>query len=1071
MQVSGVVTGADDGQPVPGVSVVVLGTTIGTVTDANGRYSFDNVPADASLRFSFMGMSTQNIAVAGRQVVDVVLHLDAEALDEVIVVAYGQQRREAITGAVASIRAETLEKRPVSSATAALEGLALGVQVNNSYGEPGAEASIRIRGFNSISGSNEPFYVVNGVPMGGNIGDINSADIESITVLKDASSAALYGNRAGNGVILITTKGGRIGQESVTIQANINVGVYQRGMPDYERLNAYQYMEAYWMGRRNGLVTDNSDDYPNWSDANAAANIATQQGLVYNIFNRDWDNLFDANGKLTPGTEILPGYRNDLDWWAPLERTGVRQDYSLSARGGTRNAAYFMSMGYLDEQGYTKQSGIERFTGNMRFELQATNWFRTGLILNGSHSVSDRMTGDSGSSISFINPFYSARNVAPIYPVHLHDPDTGDFILDDDGNKIFDDGERFRRPQMNSRHIVWETELNKDRDFRTTLDAIAFAEITFLNDFKFTLRGNLNNRNSQRKTYNTALIGDGRGRGRMSQTDQRWQNFLFQQLLTWNRTFEHVHNVEVLLGHENSSYNRQYTYIYKQDENLANLMELSNFTTNTTINGYQNGHRNEGYFSRIGYSYNNRYFADFALRYDGSSRFYHENRWGTFWSLGGSWIISQEAFMLPFTWLDYMRLRAAYGQAGSDYSAGEYAWMALYFLGSNGGDGALYKSQNDATDVSWEKTGSFSAAVESRLFNRANLTVEYFDKRSIDLLFNLTMPASMGMTVNGTASGTGTRPTVLKNFGTSSNRGLEIGLDVDVVRTENFRWNLGTNFTYVKTKIVTMPDEYKEDGWISGLFKRQEGSGIYDYWLYQFAGIDRSDGRSLYQLDDKSWYIDLEGYTGPGAMTGDETRTLLAEANYVVHDDVAYVYNPGSHGKRDWSGTAQTPIFGAFTTAIEYKGFQLSGVFTYAMGAKTYDYSYQSLMGIGTAPSSMHLDVLKSWTPEQAGEGIDPNGTPALNHTHSSFNNAGTSTRWQINGNYMTIKNITLSYSVPNEMLGKIGLKNLVFSVTGENLAIFTHKQCTNPQTAWTNFSDNVFVPARILSMGINLQF
>ncbi|MCL2727026.1 MAG: SusC/RagA family TonB-linked outer membrane protein [Bacteroidales bacterium] len=1073
IQVSGVVTDASDRSPLPGATVVVKGTNTIALSGNDGRFVI-SAPSNGALLVSFIGMTTAEININGRSVINVALESDSQLLQDVVVVAYGVQRKEAVTGAVATVKAETLERRPVSVATAALEGMALGVQVNNSYGEPGASTSIRIRGFNSINGSNEPFYVVNGVPMGGNVSDIHSSDIESITILKDASSAALYGNKASNGVVMITTKSGRMGEDNLTVQANVNFGVYQRGMKDYERLNAEQYMETYWLGRRNALYTDNPTKYATWSDANADVLPYVKDGLVYNIFNKDWSQLYDANGKLTG--QMLPGYADDLDWWKPLTRTGVRNDYNLSLRGGSRRASYYMSIGYLDEQGYTKQSGMERFTTNARMDVTPTKWFKAGLSLNGSNQTTDFMSGGGGTS--FINPFYFARNVAPIYPVHLHDPRTGEYILDGEGKKIYDDGVvgELTRPQNNSRHIVWETELNKDRSYRNTLNTTAYIEINFLKDFVFTVKGNVNNRFNQNKTYNSALVGDGKGsNGRTSETNQRYREYTFQQLLTWKRTFNGVHSVDALVGHENFSYLNQYSYVYKTDEKFANLMEISNFNIMTQMNGYRTTNRTEGFLSRLSYNYDNKYFIEGMFRRDGSSRFHADNRWGNFWSVGGSWILTREAFMANVPWVDYLKFRTAYGHAGKDDSAGNYAWMALYFGGSNGGNGALYKSQNEAKDLNWEKSGSFSIALESNLFKRANFTVEYYDKRSIDLIHSVTMPSSYGAVVNGSAGGaatsvTGNRPTIAKNFGSMSNKGLEIGLFVDVVQTKDFTWNLGTNFNLMRNKIVSLPDEYKGDGYISGSFRYLEGYSRYEYWLFQYAGLDRSDGRALYRLDDKLFYIPVDGYTGSGARQEDETRTAMTAANYKIIDGEAYVYQT-TFAKRDWSGSSLPKVYGSFSTSFTYKGLLLSGLFTYELGGKTYDSSYLSLMGMTATPSAAHVDLLKAWSPEKAGVGIDPNGIPMVNVSQSSWNNAGNSTRNLISGNYITIRNVTLSYIVPRKQVEKIGLKDLLISVTGENLAIFTLRQGTDPQQAWNGVSENVFQPARVISMGLNVKF
>ena len=1075
VQVSGLVTDASDGSPLPGATILVKGTNTIALSGSDGKYVI-TAPGNGVLVFSFIGMTTSEVNINGRSVINVSLENDSQLLEDVVVVAYGIQRKEAVTGAVATVKAETLERRPVSAATAALEGLALGVQVNNSYGEPGATASIRIRGFNSINGSNDPFYVLNGAPMGGSINDLNAADIESITILKDASSAALYGNKAANGVVLITTKSGRIGEDNLTVQANLNFGVYQRAMKDYERLNPKQFMETYWMGRRNALFTDNPAKYSTWSDANADANIAARDGLVYNIFNKDWNSLFDSNGKLSSGSEILSGYADDLDWWKPLERTGIRNDYNVSARGGSKRSSYYMSLGYLEEQGYTRQSGTDRFTGNMKIDVTPAKWLKTGLSLNGSHQVTNQMSGDGGTS--YINPFYFARNVSPIYPVHLHDPQTGAYVLDGEGNKIFDDGTMgLLRPQNNSRHIVWETELNKDRTWRNALDANAYVDITFFKDFVFTVRGNMNNRNTQRQTYNSALVGDGKGsNGRMSETDYRYQNYMFQQLLAWKHTFNGVHNVDALVGHENYSYLSQYTYLYKTDEKFANLMEVSNFNVMTQMNGYKQTYTTEGFLSRVGYNYDSKYFIEAMFRRDGSSRFHPDNRWGNFWSLGGSWVVTRETFMAGVPWVDYLKVRAAYGQVGMDTSAGYYAYMALYYAHQNGGNGALYKAQNEANDVVWEKNGSFSAALESRLFKRASFSVEFYDKRSIDLLFNVTMPSSYGGVVNGTAGGsptanTGNRPTVLKNFGTMSNRGFEIGLFVDVVQTKDFTWNLGTNINLPQNKIVSLPDEYKTDGYISGSYKRMEDiSGMYSFWLYQFVGIDRKDGRSLYRLDDKLFYIPDDGYSGTGAKTADETRSVMDGANYTIIDGEAYTYKV-SYAKKDWSGTALPNIFGSFSTSFTYKGFQLSGLVTYSLGGKANATSYLALMSATASPSAMHKDILNAWTPEKAGVGIDPKGVPAVNTSMSSDNNAGTTTRSLISANYFTIKNVTLSYLFPRRPLEKIGLKDIAISISAENLAIFTKLQGLDPQQSWNGLSENVFAPARVVSMGLNIKF
>ncbi|HHT29380.1 TonB-dependent receptor [Petrimonas mucosa] len=1054
----------ESGDPVIGATIQVKGTSQGTVSDIDGNFTL-SAPAGGTLIVSYVGMQTQEIPVSAN--VRVVMVSDAQLLSEVVVVAYGQQRREAITGAVAQVKTEKITQRPIASATAALEGQALGVQVNNSYGEPGAEATIRIRGFNSITGSNTPLYVVDGVPMGGNVSDINPNDIESISVLKDASSAALYGNRAANGVILITTKSGNFGEEKIQVTADIKEGVYQRATKEYALLDARQFMEAQWQARRNSKFTDaEPGKYETWTDANPGVEnlVKSDVGENYNIFNKSWDKLFDKNGKLIADAQIKPGYIGDLDWFKGLERTGFRQDYNLNASGGTRRTAYFFSLGYLDEEGFMKFSSGERFTGRTNITSMAAKWLKVGLNLSTSHQRYRSMSADAGSTNSFINPFMFARNMAPIYPVHLHNPETGEYILDVNGKKQYDGGIEYGRPQYPNRHVIWEYELNKDRTIRNTAEGSTFAEIYFLNDFTLKINGNMNNRTSSNSTYDNSTIGDGAGKGRMKQVDYRYKNYTLQEMLTWKKSFNDIHNVEVLAGHENYWYNYQYTYIYKQDEKLPNIMELTNFSTNTAINGYSVDYRTEGYLGRFAYNYVGKYFGEFSVRRDGSSRFHPDNRWGNFWSLGGSWVLSREDFIRQYNWINNLKFRAAYGEVGQDEGVGYYAYMGLYNSSQNGGKGAYYKIQNEATDISWEKSQSMSIALEGRYFNRLNLTVEYFDKTSKDLLFDVNRPLSIG----GTPSSI--NPVQTMNFGSLSNRGFEIGSDVDIIRNKDWTWNFGLNLNFLNNKIKELPAEFGEEGYETGVRKYKKGHSIYDFYLYAFEGIDKSNGRSLYRLDDITYYIKDPNYKGTGASIGDDEKRLELESkNYTIIDGQAYVYNT-SFAKKDYFDSAIPKVYGSFTSSLHWKNFSLSALLTYQLGGKMIDNSYMSLMSIGTTPGALHKNVLKSWTPEQAGTGIDKNGVPALNTTQSSFNNA-TSSRFIMSSDYLTIKNVTLGYSLPMNVIDRIGLSGVRLTASVDNLAIFTAMQGVNPQQSFGGVTYNAYVPARVAILGINVQF
>lgn len=1055
-QITGTVISAEYGDPMPGISVVVKGTTTGTATDANGKYSL-NVPQNANLLvFSFVGMRTQEVEITSN-VIDVAMEFDVTELEEIVVVAYGTATKESLTGSVEAVNATAIEKRPVSSVGSVLEGFSAGVQVNNSYGEPGSDPSIRIRGFTTINGSNAPLYVIDGVPFGGNISDLNPQDIESISVLKDAASSALYGNRASNGVIMITTKKGKSNQ--LSIRAAVNQGVYNRGVKEYERLDADEFMETMWLGYRNHLMSDPNLAY-SLNDANAQASsnlISTYLG--YNIYNQPADQLFDENGKLVSNAEIYAGY-DDLDWFKYMERMGHRQEYSVSADAASDNSNYFFSLGYLDEQGYVKSSDYERLTARTNVTVTPKKWMKVGLNLSGSHQISNNTNGSADSHNSYANPFFFARNIAPIYPVYLHDPATGEYVLDENGNKIYNSGEG--RPQYNGRHIIWETELDMDRTFRNTMQSMAFLDIEFLKDFKFSIKGDMNLRNSENQTYNNAIIGDGMGnKGRASRTIYRYKNFTFQQQLTWAKKFD-KHSVDVLLAHENYSYNYAYTYGYKTTEVFAGGTELVNFTEITNLTGYQHNYRTESYLSRARYNFDNKYYFDASFRRDGSSRFYEENRWGNFWSTGATWIITRENFMSSIRdKVNMLKLRASYGEVGNDNVNSYYAYMALYTMAQNANLGASYKIQNEALDLIWETSSSFGTALEGRVFDRLDFTLEYFDKRSQNLLFDVNLPLSAGATSTSSAEATTTQ-----NIGSIANRGFEIALDLDVIRTSDWNWNIGLNATTYNNVILRLPEENREDGIISGTKRYLEGHGIYDFWMDQFVGVDQMTGMSLYLPDFERFYIGAEAEEGKTAIP--EEYTVL------INDEYYTTYT--TYAKKDWSGSSIPDLFGSISSAVSYKNFTLSALCTYSIGGKIYDNTYRSLMSVTANPGALHKDLLNSWNgvpdgmTEDSPNRINANGTPRIDYYESSLTNSS-STRFLHDASYFVIKNINLSYEMPKNLLNKIDVAGLTLNASIENLATFTTLQGMNPQQSFNGINNNAFLTARVFSLGAKLRF
>ncbi|MDD2426375.1 MAG: SusC/RagA family TonB-linked outer membrane protein [Bacteroidales bacterium] len=1065
IRITGTVTDRSTGAPLEFVTVQLKGTSTGVSTLENGTYVI-SAPANGILLFSSIGYRISEVPVDNRTVINIILEPESLRLDEIIMIAYGTAKKESVTGAISTISSRAIEKRAVSSVASVLEGQAAGVQVNNTYGEPGNDPEIRIRGFSSINGSNSPLYVIDGVPFGGNISDLNPSDIENLTILKDAASSALYGNRASNGVVLITTRKGK-SSNKVSITATVNQGIFSRGLKEYDMVDSFDYMEVMWKGYRNSLMTSQPDLYPTVESANAQATATlVPTYLKYNIFNKPDNALFDSNGKLLSDTKIRPGY-DDLVWFDAMERMGHRQEYSVSGDGASDKHNFFFSAGYLDENGYLKSSDFNRFTGRANISITPKKWLKAGINLSGSYQVYNSTTGNpTDNSLSYANPFYFARNMAPIYPVYLHDMATGDYILDENGKKQYDKGDLNARPQNLGRHVVWEYELDMDRTTRNTISGQAFADISFLNGFTLSIKGDINLRNQERQRYQNPIIGDGMGVGRANKTIYRYKNYTFQQILTWNREFG-PHNIDFLGAHENYSYNYAYTYGFKTNETFkGDNKEFINFTVITDLDGFQRDYRTESCLSRVRYNYDNRYFFDASFRRDGTSKFYPENRWGNFWSAGGSWIVSREPFMAPLEkQVNDLKLRVSYGEVGNDGGTDDnaidfHAYMALYSMNQNANLGAVYKIQNEALDLVWEAASSFGVALEGRYFNRMNLNLEYFDKRSKDLLFDVYLPLSAGAT-----STTNAESTIKKNIGSVSNRGFEFTMDFDLIKSRNFRWNIGLMGTYMKNKIISLPEQNRENGIISGTKKYMEGHDRYEFWLYQFAGIDQMTGNSLYLPDYERYYVG----------EAEEGKNPIPEQWLVTINEENYTRNT-TYAKRDWSGSAIPHLFGSFTTSLSYKNLDLSVLCTYSLGGKTLDYSYEDAMEVTANPHAVHKDILRAWDGVPAGitEGspdrIDPKGIPVVNYQLSTYNNDQLSTRFLLNGSYLVIKNISLAYSLPQRFVNKLDISSVALNFSAENLATFTKMRGMDPQQAFTGLNNNGFVTARIFSLGINIK-
>jgi len=1058
----GTVVDAASNEPLIGATIMPIGGGQGAAADIDGNFSV-TVPAKVKkATVSYVGYASQTVDL--HDGMKVALSSTAKSLDDVIVVAYGTANKESLTGSVAVVGSKEIEDRPVTSVTAALEGNAPGVQVNNSVGAPGSSPTIRIRGFNSINGSNTPLYVVDGIPYEGSITDLNPADIESMSVLKDAASSALYGNRGANGVILITTKKAKnVGKVDVTLQ--IRQGMYNRGLPFYDRLDANEWMETALVGYTNGLMSQANSPFTTKEDAlNFARKYFVSNIAKTNIYGVPNDQLFDENGKLIPES-YLPGYEGNLDWWDAVSRSGYRQEYNISAAAATEKFNIFASAGYLKENGYMLQTDFERFNGRINANFNPTSYLRFGINLAATQQESETDGISDTSNVN--NPFLTMFN-SPIYSYYQHD-EQGNIMYDGDGNPIWNTAN-----YLQNNNVAMSMRLDENNFSATVIDGNIYGTAIIPYGFELTVRGSMHRDKTTTRSYMNKEIGSSRDVGSLATGYTDIRSHTFMQTLTWNHDFG-VHHVDVLLDHENWQLTQLSGSVNKNSQLLDDMLYLSNFQE--LLSGEESAAKltTESYLGRVRYNYDQKYFGEVSVRRDGSSRFSKEHRWGTFWSVGASWVLSREKFIQTQNWINYLKLRAAYGSVGNDASAGTLAYRSLSAFGySYGGVSNLLPASNGAPDLKWEATKTLDVALEGTLFdNRFNFSVGFFNKINSDLIFRMTLPASGGML--GT---TGSNMTIATNIGTMRNTGWELQFAYDIIRNRDWQWNVSLDATFIKNKIVKLP--YNHDLPTQGLFLNKS---IYEHYDYTFAGVDQLNGRSLYVVDKDS--PDFKYYNSDGTVDEALSETLwkqnLAQAeaagDLVTIDDKLYTYNVNYAGRK-LQGTSLPTVYGSFGTAASWKGISLSLLFTYSLGGKTYDSNYLSLMSIGNSSSALHKDILKSWThaPEGVDENspassrIDPNGIPQINNELSTYSN-GSSSRWLTKSNYLCLKNIMLSYDFPRKWMDAIKLQGLNLGCSIDNLFLVTCRKGMNPQQSWAGGQDAYYVPARVFSFQLTAKF
>ncbi|RPD98834.1 TonB-dependent receptor [Aureibaculum marinum] len=1016
--VTGTVT--DDSGPLPGVSILIKGTSMGTETDFDGNYSIQVNTGDI-LVFSFVGMATQEKTVGSSNTIDVVLTAD-NLLDEVMVVAYGTTKKSDFTGSAAQINSDDLAKITMSNPTSAIEGSAAGVTATFGSGQPGSGQNIRIRGFGSFSASSSPLYVVDGVPFTGSINSINPNDIESLTILKDASSTALYGNKAANGVVMITTKKGKNRKGEFSL--NVSASIVDRSIPEYDRLGPDQYYEIMWEALRNGEAIPGIDDPADVTAANLYATNNIYDELKNNPYNVPNDQIVGIDGKINPSASLL--YPDDLDWEDAITRKGFRQNYDMSYQGGTEKSDFYASLGYLKEEGYILNSDFERISGRVNVNHQATKWLKTGLNVGISNSAGNQAQATSAQTSSFVNPIRFTRGIGPIYNIHKHDA-SGNYILDDNGNKIYDLDAKRASGASDGRHIAAEIDFNEDLDEITSINAKSYVDITLTDGLVFTVNASFDQRHYYNTDFENKYVGDGAPGGRAGRTYERRTAVGFNQLLNYSKTFNDKHNFKALLAHESLDYKIDYLDGSRQQQIVDGNSELINFVTTLSLTSILDTRTDESYFGRLNYDYDGKYFLSASYRQDGSSKFSKDTRWGDFWSIGAAWRLDQESFIQDLDWINALKLRASYGELGNNSGISFYAYQGLYDLGyNNQSEPGILQAGLAASNLQWEASESSDVALEFRLFdNRLDGVIEYYNRNSDNLLFDVPLPLSSGST------------SIPQNIGSMYNRGIEVSLNYDVIKTENFNWNFGINATTIKNEFTKLPQEEI----INGSKKLMVGRSIYDYWLRDWYGVDPADGEILYVAE--------EGASGSSVREIDGMTLTTDDAQARYH----------------YAGTAIPDLMGSINNNLSYKAFNLSFLLTYQIGGEILDSNYQGLMSSGTYGSALSVDILDRW--QQPGDITD---VPRMDPSNTTDFNA-TSDRWLTDASYLNLKRANLSYNLPESVLSSIGVSNALIYVSGENLFSVNARKGLTIQQNFNGTVNNVYTPSRIVSIGLNVKF
>lgn len=1051
----------ETGEPIIGASIAVQGTSLGTITNVDGEYTLSGVPENATITISFIGYKTLTFKANDKVLSKVTLKEDNEVLDEVVVVGYGVQKKRDVTTAIASLRASDMKGQAVTSMAEAMVGKMPGVQVSQSTGAPGSSLQIKVRGTGTITAGTSPLYVVDGVPLAQEqLNTFNMNDVESIEVLKDASSAAIYGSRGSNGVVLITTKKGQEGRATVSYNGYYG---WQTVSKKIDLLNAYEYADLVNDARNNTYV----DKMESINRKRAAHN---QSPLAFNVSDNNairLQNTSNDYNTIVPG-EILPYLRGDkglvdTDWQDEIFRTAGMQNHSVSVSGGSQKVKYYVSVDYLSQEGVIINSDFTRYSS--RFNLDVTEGiFKFGLSLNPSVTIENAVNSDGAYNSNGGGVIASALHSAPIFPVYNAD---GSFCFTQNAwspntQTVLEDGSI---KKGNSQTQVWNpvalAMLQKDETKASRIFGNIYGEVAFMPELKYRANFGVDIYNSSQDTFRPSTIPLSNTEGNPESVPEataktaKMYNWLFEQTLNYNKEFS-GHSISALAG---------WTMQYQRDEStyaFANGFITNNVPTlnaGTVTRG--NTHASEwallSGLARVQYNYKGKYMLTGAIRADGASRFGKDNRWGWFPSVSAGWRLTEESFMKSLTFIDDLKLRASYGLTGNfripNYGAqGEVSYYS-YVLGGSSADvikGAAPKSMPNP-ELHWEKTAQVNVGFDASLFkNRLTLGLDLYNSNTYDLLLNVPVPMMTGY------------QTRLENIGKVNNKGVEFNISTNH-KMGDFTWgvnfNISKNINEVKELGPGNADIISSGSVSNAYFITRVGEAIGSYYLPVVEGVFKNQAEvdaALHYLDSPTNYGLAD--TKPGDfkfkdVNGDKILDISDTDRAIV-------------------GNYMPDFTYGFGATLAWKGIDFGIVFQGVQGneilnlSRRYFYNHEGNM-------NNYKGALNRWKSED-----NPGSGMNVRANRVSKGQNGTTSSWHVeDGSYLRIKNISLGYTLPDNLIKKVYLKSARIYCSLQNPFTFTKYEGYNPEVsnrsdATTNGEDyGVYPLSRTTSIGINLTF